>query len=308
MSKAPNTLFEAVALFSDDQTAFGWAVKLRWPDGVVCPRCECKEHNFIATRQIWKCKGCKRQFSVKVGSIFEDSPIKMGKWLSAIWLVSNAKNGISSYEVHRAIGVTQKTAWFMLHRIREAMNTGSFNKPFTGEVEVDETFVGGKRSNMHKSRKVASGIKGRGMVGKAVVMGLLERGGEVRAMTVKDTKKRTLCFVVLDIVEPGSTVYTDALSSYEGIEGVYNREVIDHKVSYAEGNVHVNGIENFWSLFKRCIKGTYIHVGDQHLDSYLDEETYRFNTRKVKDSERFTQTVNQVSGKRLTYKELIARS
>ncbi len=193
----------------------------RWPDGPVCPRCGLvdKKHYYLKTRRVWKCRSCKKQFSVKVGTIFEDSPIGLDKWLTAIWMLANCKNGVSSYELHRAIGVTQKTAWFMLHRIRAAMHTGTFEK-LSGEVEADETFIGGKARNMHKKKREEK-IQGRGSSGKVAVMGLLERHGEVRTRVVPDTKSRTLQVEVRENVEPGSAVYTDALRPYKGLDPEY---------------------------------------------------------------------------------------
>jgi transposase-like protein len=304
----PTTLIEAIEYFSDPDVCLDFMVKLRWPDGVSCPTCGSVDVRFIPTRQIWECKEkhAKRQFSVKVGTIVEDSPIALNKWLATIWMIANAKNGISSYEVHRAIGVTQKTAWFMLHRIRLAMQSGdSF---MSGEIEVDETFIGGKARNMHKSKREAL-IHGRGTVGKTVVMGLLNRHGiddhsTVQAQVVPDTKRQTLSPTVRSHVEPGSTVYTEAHSGYTGLDRDFIRQVIDHTEEHVRGKVHTNGIENFWSLLKWAIKGTYVNVEPFHLFRYLDEESFRFNTRKTTDGERFTKVTNTITGKRLTYKEL----
>lgn len=300
----PQTLQEAIIYFSDPDVCLAFVANLRWPNGVTCPHCNSTEHSFVSTRRIWKCKSCKKQFSVKVGTIFEDSPIGLEKWLAAIWMLANDKNGISSYEVHRAIGVTQKTAWFMLHRIRLAMQTGTFEK-LSGQVEADETFIGGKAANMHKSKREAT-IKGRGAAGKAVVMGLLQRDGDVQATVVPDTKKETLQSEVRSRVEVGSELFTDALPSYQGLGAEYLHQAIDHAVTYVAGKVHTNGIENFWSLFKRCIKGTYVSVEPEHLIRYVDEEVFRFNNRKGKDAQRFDKAVRGIVGKRLTYQELLA--
>lgn len=305
----PTTLIEAIEYFSDPDVCLDFMVKLRWPDGVSCPTCGSVDVRFIPTRRLWECKEKhgKRQFSVKVGTIFEDSPIALNKWLATIWMIANAKNGISSYEVHRSIGVTQKTAWFMLHRIRLAMQTESFDK-MSGEIEVDETFIGGKARNMHKSKREAK-IQGRGTVGKTVVMGLLNRHGvdehsTVQAQVVPDTKRQTLSPGVRSHVEPGSTVYTDAHSGYTGLDRDFIHEVIDHAEEYVRGKVHTNGIENFWSLLKRAITGTYVNVEPFHLFRYLDEESFRFNARKTTDGQRFIKVTNTITGKRLTYKEL----
>lgn len=305
MSEQPQTLIEVIRFFSDLDVATRYMAKLRWPDGPVCPACGLvdEKHYYLKTRRKWKCRSCRRQFSVKAGTIFEDSPIGLDKWLAAIWLLGNCKNGISSYELHRSIGVTQKTAWFMLHRIRTAMQTGSFEKKLSGEVEADETFVGGKAKNMHKKKREEK-IQGRGASGKAIVMGLLERHGEVRTRVVPDTKKKTLHVEVRENVEPGSELYTDALKSYEGLDPEYVHQVIDHAEKYAEGKVHTNGLENFWSLVKRCFHGTYVSAEPFHLFRYLDEEAFRFNNREDNDAVRFSKIAKSVAGRRLTYAQL----
>src|SRR5215210_1097914 len=309
MSTAPATLLEAITYFSDPQVCLEFMVSLRWPDGVVeCPTCGSRNVGFLPSRNLFQCriKHAKRQFSIKVGTIFEDSPIGLEKWLPALWMIANDKNGISSYELHRALGVTQKTAWFMLHRIRLAMQTESFDK-MSGVVEVDETFVGGKARNMHADKRAAK-ITGRGMVGKTAVLGLLERHGpdghsRVRAGTVKDRQRKTLDPIVREHVEPGSEVMTDALKSYAALGDEYIHEFIDHAEAYVRGKVHTNGIENFWSLLKRALGGTYVSVEPFHLFRYVDEQAFRFNQRKVKDADRFVETVKQVAGKRLTFDE-----
>ncbi len=299
----PQTLVDAVRYFSDPDVCLAFMVELRWPEGVACPTCGRTDVRFLEKRRVWECraKHPKKQFSVKVGTIFEDSPLPLDKWLCAIWMIANAKNGVSSYEIHRALGVTQKSAWFMLQRIRLAMQTGTFSK-LSGEVEADETYIGGKARNMHAGKRKA---KGRGMVGKAIVSGLLERNGEVRTKVLEDAKKKTLHDVVKNGVEAGSALYTDDLASYRGLDEEYAHEVINHAVAYVRGNVHTNGMENFWSLLKRAIKGTYVSVEPFHLFRYLDEETFRYNTRRDNDAGRFLRTTSQVFGKRLQYKHLI---
>jgi len=304
----PNTLLEAVEYFGDEEVAHNFAVQLRWPDGVACPTCGHKELSYISTRRLWKCKNkdCvqyNKQFSVKRGTIFEDSPIAMSKWLPAIWMIANNKNGKSSYELARDLGVTQKTAWFMLHRIRTAMQKGTFEK-LSGTVEADETFIGGVAKNMHKDKREAK-IKGRGPSGKAVVMGLLERKGEVRAGVIPNTTRKTLHEKVRRHVESGSQVYTDSFPAYQGLHSDYIHEMVDHAVAYANGQVHTNGIENFWSLLKRSVKGTYVSVDAAHLTRYVDEQAFRFNTRKEKDLARFKEVLSSTTGRRLTYKQLI---
>jgi len=299
----PKTLVEAVKVFSDPTVALTFMVALRWPDGVRCPHCQSTRVRFIATRSVWECREdhpCKR-FSIKTGTIMEESPLSLDKWLIGMWLEANAKNSISSYEIARDLGITQKSAWFMQQRIRLAMQKGDFFK-LSGEVEVDETFIGGRARNMHAGRRKA---KGRGTVGKAVVMGLLERHGEVRTRVVDNTRRRSLQPLIREHVEPGAAVYTDALRSYAGLSPEYVHGVVDHAERYVDGNIHTNGLENFWALFKRCVKGTHVSVEPFHLFRYLDAECFRFNNRKLKDGARFAGVLQSVGGKRLTYKSLI---
>ena len=307
----PRTLQEAIVTFSNPDVALKYAVALRWPDGIFCPRCKSIHHSFLSTRRIWKCLDCKKQFSVKVGTIFEDSPIGLDKWLSCIWLIAAAKNGISSYEVHRALGVTQKTGWFMLHRIRLAMEQGSLEKTelrkLAGMIEADETYIGGLEKHKHKDKKLNAG---RGAVGKSAVMGLLERGtresvSTVRAKHIKSTDRATLHGAIKANVEPKSFIMTDALPAYRTIsDHGYYHAFVDHAIKYVEGYVHTNGLENFWSLTKRCIKGTYVHVDPVHLDKYLDEEVFRFNNRDTTDYGRFVLATKSIVGKRITYEQL----
>jgi transposase-like protein len=261
---------------------------------------------------MWECKTKhpQKQFTAKVGTIFADSPISLDKWFTAVWMITNCKNGVSSYEIARGLGVTQKTAWFMLHRVRHAMKTGTFEK-LGGQVEVDETFVGGLAKNMHKDRKERT-IKGTGGSGKAIVMGLLERHGsdktsKVRAKVVRNTSSETLQGEVRKNVQAGSEVFTDALISYRGLDPEYVHQFIDHAETYVQGAVHTNGIENFWSLLKRGIKGTYVSVEPWHLHRYVDEQAFRFNERKVTDGERFTEVLASIAGKRITYKHLTGK-
>jgi len=300
---APKTLIEAIRYFSDPDVCLNFVADLRWPDGVTCPHCESKELSFLTTRRIWKCKTCKKQFSVKVGTIFEDSPIGLDRWLAANWMIANAKNGISSYEVARALGVTQKSAWFMMHRIRLAMETGTFKK-LSGEVEVDETWIGGKVANMHKHKRPN---KSEGETNKTIVMGFKEREGEVRTKVIKDTSRYTLHGEVLRHVEEGATVFSDTHPGYSKLQLDYIHQMIDHSEAYAVGNNHINGVENFWSLVKRCVKGTYVHVDDEHVFRYLEEESFRYNNRETNDGGRFIKMVGAVAGRRITYKQLTGR-
>jgi len=306
----PKTLNEAIRYFANPDNCLNTAIALRWPNGVTCPACGSKEITLLSTRRVWKCKSKhpKQQFSAKVGSVFEDSPIGLDKWFTAIWLIANCKNGVSSYEVARDLGVTQKTAWFMMHRIRLAMNTGSFEK-MTGEVEADETFIGGLARNMHKDkrRERISGTGGAGS-GKAVVMGLLDRKSKkVRIVHVPNVQRDTLQIQVREYVEGGSYMFTDAGLGYHGLDREYVHNVIDHAESYVQGNVHTNTIENFWSLLKRGLKGTYVSVEPFHLFRYLDEQAFRFNQREGADGDRFRRTLQHVTGRRVTFDELTGK-
>jgi len=304
--REPKTLLEAVQYFSNPNVAEQYAAKVRWPNGVACPRMGCGSAAvaYMPKARRWYCNECKRKFSAKVGSIFEDSPISFSKWLPAIWMLSNDRNGISSCELARALGVTQKTAWFMLHRVRLGIQSGSFEK-LHGEVEADETYIGGKPRHPFPLRWTG---KSKGpAVGKTTVIGLIERGGKVRAFVVPNNRKGTLLPKVFEHVEPGSTVYTDSLASYRQLKESYKHFIISHAQRYVEGIVHTNSIENFWSVLKRTIGGTYICPRPKHLDRYLDEQIFRFNSRKAKDGPRFVQALKGADGKRITYRELIGK-
>lgn len=306
ISDLPQTLLEAIRYFSDSEMCHEFMVRMRWPDGkIACPRCQCDRVGFIQTRKTWQCKGCKKQFTTKLGTIFEDSPLGMSKWLPAVWLIANSKNGISSHELARHLGVTQKSAWHMLHRIRLAMQAGGLGF-MKGTVEADETFIGGKARNQHKDKRKSRG----GTVGKEVVMGLLERHGKgeskVRVKHIKNTRTASVQCEVRANVYHGSEVQTDALKSYNGLDDQYVHNVVDHAECYVKNNVHTNGLENFWSLLKRSIKGTYVSVEPFHLFRYLDEQAFRFNKRLGSDYTRFLEVMLSVAGKRLRFDELTA--
>jgi transposase-like protein len=306
----PETMLQAVRQFSDPQTAHDFFVAIRWPNGVACPRsCGSIKVSYMPTQRRWYCNDCKGQFTAKLGTIFEDSPIGFDKWLPAIWLIASNKNGISSCELARALEVTQKTAWFMLHRIRLALKYETFDK-LTGDVEADETFVGGKAKHKHRQNRPLSGHKAMGHVDKTPVMGMIERRtpgrtGRVRAFVVPSVRKKTLLPRIMDSIDRDATMFTDALHSYEHLDDYFFAHyVVNHAIEYVRGDAHVNNMECFWSVFKRTLGGTYIHVFPRHLDRYLDEQIFRFNERDSTDGPRFAKALCQAEGKRLTYKIL----
>jgi transposase-like protein len=306
----PKTLQEAIVYFSNPDKCIDYLAIRRWPNGVVtCPTCGSEKVKFNPKRRVWQCSvhHQMRQFSIKVGTVMEDSPIGLDKWLMATWMVTNCKNGVSSYEIARDVKVTQKSAWFMLHRVRLAMQDDFFGSKLGGEVEVDETFIGGKARNMHVSERKRR-ITGTGGKDKTAVVGILERGGKVRASVIPSRKRKVLQEEVRKHVEAGSALYTDALVSYEGLASDYAHQVVDHAVQYVDGRVHTNGLENFWSLLKRGISGTYVSVEPFHLFRYLDEQMFRYNNRKgLDDSGRFNLAVAQIVGKRLTFAQLTGK-
>ncbi len=310
MSNEPKSLQDAIIYFSNPDNCVAHLVAQRWPNGVVkCPTCGNTKISYRANRRTWTCSShhAKREFSIKVGTMMEDSPIGLDKWLVATWLITNCKNGISSYEIARDVKVTQKTAWFMLHRIRLAMQDDFFGSKLGGEVEADETFIGGKSRNMHISKRERR-ITGTGGKDKTAVMGLLERGGKVRAKVISSRKKKELQAEVKKRVEAGAALYTDSLPSYNGLDRDYAHQVVDHAVEYVNGRIHTNGLENFWSLLKRGINGTYVSIEPFHLFRYLDEQSFRYNNRKnVDDAGRFNRVLSQIVGKRLTFAELTGK-
>src|SRR5579872_433722 len=319
MSSAPKTLQEAIQHFTSYENCKEFMVALRWPTGVICPRCGSAHVTYLERARVWKCyaKHPQPTFTLKTGTVFEDSPLGLDKWLPAVWQIVNCRNGVSSWELHRSLGVTQKSCWFMLQRIRLAMQDNLTSGKLAGEIEVDETFIGGKARNMHKSRKLRAGIKGPSgpTVGnKTIVHGLLDRNNKkVRLEIIPDRSKPVMQGRVKEHVEKGATVMTDAVLAYYGLHEDYTHEVIDHAVAYVRGNVHTNGLENFWSLLKRALGGTYVSVEPFHLFRYVDEQAFRYNHRKhadgtlMQDAERFTTAIKQIVGKRLTYAELTGK-
>jgi transposase-like protein len=314
----PKTLQKAIRHFSNERVCIDTIAALRWPEGKpVCPACEKTEHYYLATQKRWKCKECHKQFSVKLGTIFEDSPITLDKWLTALWMIVNCRNGVSSYEVGRAIGITQKSAWFVLHRLRFALQTGSITKlgGNGAPVQVDETFIGGKARFMHRVKRERLSRNGgmQGGSGKAVVVGLLERGGKVKTAVLAHRRENGPEKIVREMVEPGTEIHTDEFPGYYNLKDGYMHKVVNHLEGYVKENIHTNGIENFWSCLKRGLAGTYIAVEPFHLFRYVDEQAFRFNNRKdadnkpLKDWQRFELALSQIAGKRLTFAEVTGK-
>jgi hypothetical protein len=309
----PKTLQQAIVFFADYENCKRAMIALRWPDGTVrCPTCGADRVTYLEKARLWKCYEAhpRPKFSLKVGTIFEDSPIALEKWFPALWLLVNCKNGISSYELGRALGVTQKTAWFMLSRLRLALQDRSTGGKLRGHVEADETYIGGKARYMHADKRKRLQVKrGRSIAGKVAVMGLLQRNSpdaisKVRVVVLDGLRRHKVQTRVREIVETGSNVYTDAFSSYTGLSNAYQHQVIDHAETYVKGNVHTNSMENFWSLLKRAIKGTYVSIEPFHLFRYLDEQASRFNWRDKDDAGRFAAALKGILHRRLTYKAL----
>jgi|SRR5579871_3161281 len=310
MASEPKTLQEALIYFADAKNCREYLVARRWPNGVTCPRCGSDKVAFMEKYNRWQCNSkthANRQFTSKTGTIFEDSPLSLDKWLAAMWLLVNCKNGISSYEVARDLGVTQKSAWHMMHRIRLAMQDDLTGGMLEGEVEVDETFIGGKMRNMHQSRKIRTQKEHGRMGPKTIVVGLLERGGNVRATVAADRSKESMQEIVGSNIQKGAEIFSDEHGRFWSMDD-YTHQIVNHLEKYVEGNVHTNGLENFWSLLKRGLAGTYVSVEPFHLFRYVDEQAFRFNNRKgLNDSDRFDLAVRSVVGKRLTWAEVTGK-
>lgn len=312
MKREPKTLMEAIEHYSDPEVAFETAKELRFPHGVHCPTCGRADVRFIATRKLWECKDQhgKRQFSAKLGTIMEDSPLAYKIWFAALWSIANDKNGISSYEFARMAGITQKSAWHVLHRCRLAMKVGGLEQ-LDGTCEVDETRIGGRAKNMHKSKRDRNVKRSGGhMADKTIVQGVLKRTcdsalSHVRVRLVATTSVHALTPFVRETVKPGSDIMSDTLPAYTALRDQYNHETVNHAAEeYVRGRVHTQGIENFWSLVKRTLGGTYVSVEPFHLARYLDEQAWRFNERKLTDGQRFRKLASAIVGIRLTWKEL----
>jgi transposase-like protein len=305
----PETLQEAILYFADPVNCREYLVARRWPRGVTCPRCGSRNVLFLEKYNRWHCREKHEapQFTLKTGTVMEDSPIGLDKWLMALWMVVNCKNGVSSYEIHRSLGVTQKTAWFLDHRIR-LMLEDEYRGKLSGTVEMDETFIGGKLKNMHKSKKPKgtghSGVAV-GAMAKTIVVGMLERNGRVRAEVVKERTQEVLHFLATRHIAHGSALITDEWGGYKGTD--FQHQIINHAVEYVNGLVHTQGIDNFWSLLKRGLGGTYVSVEPFHLFRYIDEQAFRYNNRKLTDAQRFDIATRGMVGKRLTLAELTGK-
>jgi transposase-like protein len=304
----PKTLQDAIVYFADPVNCREYLVARRWPKGVSCPKCGSSNVLFMEKYNRWHCreKHTAPQFTLKTGTVMEDSPVGLDKWLMAMWMVVNCKNGVSSYEIHRALGVTQKTAWFLDHRIRLMLGDEYASGKFGGEVEADETFIGGKARNMHLSKRVRA-ITNAPNRGKALVMGILERGGKIKTTVVPNLSRPVLQSEIKKHVQAGTALYTDKMHSYNGLAPEYFHQVVDHAVEYVNGRIHTNGLENFWSLLKRGLNGTYVSVEPFHLFRYLDEQCFRFNNRKLTDAQRFDIAARGMVGKHLTYAEVTGK-
>jgi transposase-like protein len=317
MKNEVKTLSDAIRYFADEQVCIETVAAMRWPNGPVCPKCQAGDirQHWLKTQNRFQCRDCGKQYSVKVNTIFEDSALKLDKWLTAMWMLANCKNGISSYEIARSVGVTQKSAWFILHRIREAMKNKSVLKMggTGGPVEADEAFIGGNPQRMHAARRNKLRL-GERRTNKTAVFGMLDRDTrQVRTKVVPDVTRETLMQEILKNISYGSKIYTDDALQYQSLKvRQFVHETVNHVEEYVRGNVHTQGIENFWSLLKRTLKGTYVAVEPFHLDAYADEQCFRFNNRATKDNpiddqDRFLALLSQVSGKRLTYAELTGK-
>jgi transposase-like protein len=300
-----DSLFDLMDAFPDEQSCIDHLRSIRWRDGEFCPYCGDNRVYHFSDRKTFKCGACRQRFSIKVGTIFEDTKLPLRKWFMAIWLITNHPKGIASTTLAKDLKVTQKTAWFVLHRLRHAARTNSFNAPLKGDVEADTTFVGGKEKNKHADKKTPGS---QGGANKSVVLGVIERDGELRALHVADAKAKTLQGNVRKNVRRRSAILTDEDSAFLGLSDDYNHMTVNHsKGEYVRlgGFVHTNGIESVWAFLKRQIIGIHHWVSPKHLQRYVDEMSWRFNRRDMKVTARMNSLFGCVEG-RLRYRELIA--
>ncbi len=304
--------------YSSEEEAYKFLEATRWENGVLCPHCQNTGADFIEPengerktrtgkvtyRRVWRCQNCKKQFSVLVGTIFEDSRIPLSKWLLAIHELNADKNGISSCELGRKLGITQKSAWFMAQRIRFAMAHTSLEEKLTGTVEVDETYIGGLEENKHASKKTA-GTQGRSTKTKTPVLSSVQRGGKVYSTTMKTVSSKNIREILNEQVSHEAVLNTDTFPAYNSVGKEFaGHETVDHGAGeYVRGKAHTNTAEGYFSQLKRSLSGTFHHVSEKHLDRYLAEFDYRYNTRKEKDGDRTKNAIKRVAGKRLTYRK-----
>lgn len=304
MLKSFNSLIEMMEKIPDEQAAIDHITAIRWKNGAFCPHCGSLRVYHFSDDRTHKCGDCRKRFSIRVGSIFEDSKLPLRKWLLAIWLITSHKKGIASTQLAKDIGITQKSAWFVTQRLREAARTQSFNRPLADDVESDETFIGGKEKNKHAWQR--TGGK-QGGAGKIAVLGLLERGGELRTMVTPSLRKGDVQGAIRAHVGKGAGLYTDEHPAFNGLGSDYVHLRVNHSAGeYVRSIIiHTNGIEGVWALFKRQIVGTHHYLSPKHIGRYLSEMTWRFNARTMEEGERVNALIAQTAG-RLTYKDLIA--